>query len=138
MIEPVTLGVVVAALIAKMLDRSEDRLLDEGAGVLRRLRATIVERFLHSGDEGGSRALTRFEEAPDSPSRLRELVHVLDTRSEEDPAFAGLLVGLVEEARAAGVEVPTVTQIAVGDQNVQVARADGNVNVTFGSSRGQI
>lgn len=57
MVEPVTLGVIAAALVAKALDRAEDDAVDAGEGALRRCRAPFKmgmkrgSRAVHSGDD---------------------------------------------------------------------------------------
>jgi len=133
-VEPVTLGVVVAALVARALGRAEDKAVDEGEGVLRRLVGALRQHFSGAGDQTGTAALERVEDAPDSPTSVRDLAMLLDDRAAGDAAFRGELEGLVEQARAAGVDVDSISQVAVGDQNVQAAGLiDSLVNVTFGA-----
>jgi hypothetical protein len=119
--EPVSLGVIVAALLAKALDRAEDGALDEGAGALRRLIGVVRQHFSDAGDEQGELTLARVADAPDSERRVRLLAELLDARTTEDLAFRNELEGLVEQARSAGVDVGSVSQVAIGRQNVQVA-----------------
>jgi hypothetical protein len=137
-VEPVTLGVIVAALVAKALDRAEDRVLDDGEGVLRRLVGALRERFSRADDQVGTTALERVADAPDSPTRVREFADLLDERAAADPVFHGELQALVEQARAAGIDVGSISQVALGDQDVQVAGlVDSEVNVTFGAQPGE-
>jgi hypothetical protein len=132
-VEPVTLGVIVAALVAKALDRAEDRVLEDGQGVLRNLVGTLRERFSRADDQAASMALERVADAPDSPTRVRELAELLDERAG-DPEFRGELQALAEQARTAGVDVGSIIQAVMGDQNVQAAGlVDSEVNVTFGA-----
>lgn len=133
--EPVslTLGAVVAAMVAKAVGKAEDQAVEEGAGALRRMVGWLRERFTGGGDEVGARALSRVEDAPDSPSRTRELAEVLDQRSDADAEFRAALERLVTEARVEGVDVGSITQTAWGNQNVQTSGvANSEINVTFG------
>lgn len=138
MVEPVTLGAIVATLVAKALDRAEDRVLEDGEGALRRLVNAVQGRFARSDDRVGATALARVADAPDSPTRAGELAKLLDERTEGDPVFRDELQGLVEQARAAGVNVGSISQVAWGDQDVQIAGlVDSQVRVTFGSRPGE-
>jgi hypothetical protein len=138
MVEPVTLGVIVAALVAKALDRAENKVIDDGEGVLRRLVGALRQRLSQEDDRAGRIALELVGDVPDSPSRVRELAVLLDERLAGDPVFRGELEALVEQARAAGVDVDSISQVAVGDQNVQAAGlVDSPVSVTFGSRLGE-
>ena len=69
MVEPVTLGVIAAPLVAKALDRAEDDTVDAGEGALRRLIGFLRRRFSHglgSGIPGRARGGWR-----DAPGRGR-------------------------------------------------------------------
>jgi len=128
------LGVVVAALVAKALDRAEDIAVGDGEGVLRRLAGAVRQRFSSADDQAGTMALERVEDAPDSPKRVHELAVLLDERTAEDPVFRDELETLVQQARAAGVDVDSISQVALGDQNVQSTGLIGSeVTVTFGA-----
>jgi hypothetical protein len=130
--------VIVATLVAKVLDRAEDRVVEDGEGVLRRLVDTLRGRFSRADDQTATTALERVADAPDSPKRVRELAKLLDERAAGDPVFRGELQALVEQARTAGVEVGSISQVAVGDQNVHAAGlVDSEVNVTFGAGPGE-
>ena len=136
MVEPVslTLGAIVAALVAKAVDRAEDRAVEGGEGVLRRMVRLLRDRFSSHGDESASTALARVEEVPDSPTRVRELAVAVDRAAEADPVLRRALESLVSEARSAGVDVESISQVAWGSQNVQAAGlVDSPVNVTYGS-----
>ncbi|HEY7934886.1 MAG TPA: hypothetical protein VID48_13790 [Solirubrobacteraceae bacterium] len=132
-----TLGVIVAALVAKALDRAEDRVVEDGEGVLRRVVGALRERFSRADDQVAAAALGRVEDAPDSPRRVREFAKLLDERAADDEVFRGELQELVEQARTAGVDIGSIVQVAVGDQNVQVAGlVDSEVDVSFGARPG--
>lgn len=111
LVEPVslTLGMVVASLVAKAMDIATDEAVDGGAGVLHRLVGWLREQ-LGGRDDSGKSALARVEDAPDSPSRLRELAAVVDERASADGEFRTGLEALVAEARSKGVSVGPITQ----------------------------
>jgi hypothetical protein len=137
MMEPVslTLGAVAAALVAKAEDNAAEKAVEGAAGALRRLVSWLRERFAGDKDPAGARALARVEDAPDSPSRIQELADVLEQRAETDGHFREVLKGLVAEARAAGVDVGTITQTVWGNQNVQNAGVtDSEIHVSYGQS----
>jgi hypothetical protein len=139
MVEPVslTVGAVVAALVVKAAEKGGEELAEGASSVLGRLVGWLRSRFLGKGDDEASLALARVEEVPDSPSRVGALATVLDARAEAEPGFRVELTRLVEEANEAGVEVKSIRQSAVGDQNVQVAEVGGStVTVSFGASAG--
>ena len=130
MIEPVTLGVVIAALAAKALDRAEDGVVQGGAEALGRMLSFLRERFSRENDEGANQALERLADAPDSPKRVHALAELLDKRAERSPEFRVELEALVEEARGAGVDIGSIAQTAIGDGNVQIAGLNNSqVNV---------
>jgi hypothetical protein len=134
LVEPVTLGVIAAALVAKALDRAEDEAVDAGTGVLKRLVGLVRDRFSRDRDAPTTMAVSRVQDAPDSPSRVRELAVAIDGVAEADPAFRSELEGLVEEARHSGLVVGAIVQTAMGNQNVQSAGlVDSQVNVSYGS-----
>jgi hypothetical protein len=138
MVEPVTLGAVVAALAAKALERAEGGVVDGGAGILRRLFDTLRERFSRAGDDGGTTALDRLAEAPDSPSRMRDLAALVDERSNASSELRRELEALVEEARSAGIDIDSISQVAIGKQNVQIAGSvNSDVSVDLGGAQAQ-
>jgi hypothetical protein len=58
----------------------------------------------------------------------------VDRAAEADPVLRSGLESLVSEARSAGVDVESISQVAWGSQNVQAAGpVDSPVNVTYGS-----
>lgn len=138
MVEPLTLGAVVASLVAKTLERAEDKAVESGEGALRRLVETIKKRFSGTQDQACTVALERLEDAPDSPRRVRDLAQQLDERAETFPEFRRELEALITEARNGGVDVESISQVALGSQNVLSAGlVDSEVNVTFGGRQGE-
>ena len=134
MVEPVTVGVIAAALVAKALDRAEDDAVDAGEGALRRLLGFLRDRFARDDEPGPGTALARVQDAPDSPSRVQDLAGAIDRVAELDPAFHSALEGLITQARRSGVDVGAIVQTATGNQNVQIAGVvDGDVHVRYGS-----
>jgi hypothetical protein len=131
--EPVslTLGAIAAALIAKAQDKAADGAVDGTVGAGRRLLGWLRERF--GADEDAGQAVERLLDAPDSPSRAKELSAVLDARAEDADFRAGL-ESLLREAREDGVDLVGVTQALWGSQNVQTAHVkDSTINVSYGS-----
>lgn len=49
MVEPVTVGVIAAALVAKILDRAEDDVVDAGEHGLRSMLGFLRARFSGAG-----------------------------------------------------------------------------------------
>ncbi len=127
-----TLGALAAALVAKAVDRAGDKAVDQGEGVLSRLVELVRGNLPGAGDEEGSTALERVEEAADSPSRIESLAHLLDKQVDSQPEFRHALEALVEEAKGSGVDVKSITQVAYGNQNPQFANvSDSEINVIF-------
>src|SRR6478609_6582576 len=123
-VEPVslTVGALVAALLTKAAEKSGENLADAAKSAVSRLVGWLRDRFTRTGDEEGAQALAWAEGAPDSPSRMRTLAEVVDRRAETDPEFNSQLQQLVDEAKQQqGLQVGSIAQSAVGDQNVQAA-----------------
>ena len=95
--------------------------LEARVNALRRLHAQpgIVDYIWSYVGE----ALARVEDAPDSPSRVQALAGLIDQRASVDDVLRGELEALVAEARAGSVDVGSIAQSVIGDQNVQVAGA---------------
>lgn len=128
-----TVGAIVAALVAKAGDRAAEATVEGGEGVLRGLVKRLRRRFSETEDPSGSEALALVERAPDSASLVGELASAVDRHAAADPGFEAELEGLVERARSAGVTVESISQVATGDQNVQVAGVTGSqISVTHG------
>ncbi len=128
--DPVSLsvGAVVAAVVAKATDKGAGALVDAGAAAVGRLVGWLRSRLT-----GEDRAvLERVEEVPDSPSRQQELARVVDARVGADGDFARELEEMVERVQETGAHVVAVNQSAWGNQNVQVANSS-DVHVTYAS-----
>ena len=121
--EPISLIVaaIVAAVAAKAGDRATDAVVEGGEGALRRIVSRVRERFSETADEDATKALELVEQVPDSKRLIEQLAVAVDRHVTDEPAFAGVLKGLAEQARAAGVDVGAITQNALGDQVVQIA-----------------
>src|SRR6478609_1291812 len=90
------------------MDRAGGAAVDAGAGVLSRLAGWLRARL-----RGGPGAVDRVADAPDSPSRMKELAAQIDSQAAAD--------------------VPAITQTAWGNQNVQIADTTGSsVSVSYG------
>jgi hypothetical protein len=131
--EPVTVGVIVAALVAKALDRTGDEAVDVASSALGRLVGAVRERFSKSGPEDQA-TLTGVETAPDSPKKIEGLAKALERQVTEYGEFRAELEMLVGEAQAAGVDVKSIAQTAIGDNNVQIADVShSSISVKTGS-----
>jgi len=131
--EPVTLGVIVAALAAKALARAEDETVGAGFAAARKLVETLRRRFASAMDDDGAAALDRLADAPDSASRASALATLVDDRAGGSPGLREELEALVKEARDGGVDVDSISQAAQGSQIVQNAGINNSeVNVSQG------
>ncbi|MGN6255408.1 MAG: hypothetical protein ACTHO8_10595 [Solirubrobacterales bacterium] len=134
MVEPVTLGIIVAALAAKALERAEDGVIDGGVAAIRRVVGTLRTHFDRSADDEGVSALDQLADAPDSLERLGVLADLIDNRATRDAEFREALEALVKEARADGFVVESANQVAKGNQIVQVsAIKNSQMNISQGS-----
>jgi hypothetical protein len=132
-VDPVSLGAITTGLIVKAVELAENDALDAGSGALRRLLGFLRDRFSRDADAHATTALARVEDAPDSPSRLQDLVVAIAALAQRDEGFRAELERMIGEARRAGVEVG-ISQTATGDQNVQAAGlVDSEVHVSYGS-----
>ena len=141
MVEPVplSLGAIVATLVAKAAERAGDDAVEGGEHVLRRMVAALRARFSGAGDEPAGAALERVQEVPDSPSRVATLAAVIDERAQRDAQLRSELEALVAQARGSGVDVGAISQTVFGDQNVQTAgMVDSQVNVTYGPAEPRV
>lgn len=129
--EPVTLGVIIAALAAKALERAGDEAVDAGFGAMGKIVEALRRRFAGSEDSDGEAALDRLADAPDSPSRVSALAELVDDRAAKSPGLREELEALMREARDAGVDVDSISQVAHGNQIVQNADInDSQVNIS--------
>lgn len=132
--EPITLGVVVAALVAKAAERGTDRVVDGGESLLRRAVGTLRRRLTEDDEAMG--ALQLVERAPDSPSGVRALADLLDARLAHDDDLRSEFERVIESARDSGEDVEAITQRVAGVQNIQIGGVhDSQITVSYGSPR---
>lgn len=126
--EPIslTVGAVAAALVAKAQERAVDATADAGAGVLRALIERVRRRFVDACDGEGTRVLELVEQAPDSPRLTGRLAAAIDHHVTAEPAFAAELEQLIAQAKAGGVDIESISLVAWGDHNVQIAGVTGS------------
>lgn len=136
MVEPVslTVGAVIAAMVTKAAETTAEQAVEGKSGVVGRAVGWLRTRFSDAEHSEGSVALARLEDAPDSPTRMRELARIVDQYAAADPGLRAELEGLVKEARVAGVNVGSITQSVWGNQNVQPGGVvDSEITVTYGT-----
>lgn len=119
MVEPISIGVVVAALMAKALNRAEDGVIDGAVQAAQKAVQALRQRF--ATDAEAEKALEGVVEAPDSEKRQQALAKVLEIRAEESESLRGELRAVAEQIEAAGVTIGPINQTAIGDGNVQNA-----------------
>jgi hypothetical protein len=125
--EPISMGAIVAALIAKALDRAEDGVVDDALAVARNAVAGL--RRLFAGDAEAEEAIDGLVDNPDSDRRTEALSRLLDERAEDSPELLGELRKIVGEAEAAGMRIGPTEQVAEGDGNVQIISQGSQVSV---------
>lgn len=111
--EEISAGMLAAQVVGSALSSAASSTASALVGWVR-------ERF------HGSRELERVEDAPDSPSRVRELGELIETEAAKDSQARGELQQLLESLKDAE---PTVVQQAIGNQNVTANNS--TVYVTF-------
>ncbi|HVX20992.1 MAG TPA: hypothetical protein VHB02_06575 [Acidimicrobiales bacterium] len=124
--DPVSVGAIVAAMVARSADDTADKVVDGAAAGLGRLVGWLRQRFSDDGDEAGGKAVAAVVEVPDSPSRVAALATLLDQRIDEVEGFGAELEHLVDEARSAGVTIGPVNQKVEGDGNVVIGGVAGS------------
>jgi uncharacterized protein (UPF0335 family) len=131
--DPVTLGMVVTAIVSHAAGRVGEDGADYSVGVLGKLVARLRQWFVQSGDSTTVAALDAVIETPQSPDLRRALAAAVDRYATADSTFRQEVEHLVDEARSAGVDVQAVSQSVWGNQNVQVANVTGSpITVTYG------
>lgn len=128
MVEPVSMGVVAVALIAKALNRAEDGVIDAGVQAARKAVKALLQRF--AADTEAEKALEDVVEVPDSEKRQKALAELLEARAGQSAELREELQAIVEQIEAAGVVIGPINQTATGDGNVQNA---GIVNSQVGN-----
>lgn len=136
LVEPVslTLGAVAAAMVAKAAEKAAEQAVGGAPGVLGQLVGWLKQRFSNDNDDEKpvAQALSRVEDAPDSPSRIEQLASVLDAWANADPGFRDELRQLVNNASTGGVDVGSIAQNVWGNQNVTSAGVTGSdIFVTY-------
>lgn len=131
------MGLIIAALIAKAVDRAEDGAVDGGLTIGRRALDVLRARFAGEDDKEAAQALERLAEAPDSRKLIAAVGGLLEERANREPGLRAELEALIEEARQAGVDTAAIAQTAIGDGNVQVGGiSDSEVNIGLRPDRG--
>jgi hypothetical protein len=133
-VDPVTIGMTVAALVAKRFGEHIGQASADAAwAALGRLVERVRLLFAERTDVEGRTALARLEDAPDSPSRRSALAAALDRAAAADAGVATELHRLVDDVKSAGVQVKTISQHVSGRQNVQFGDAAGaEIHVNLG------
>lgn len=123
--EPVSVGALVAALIAKALDRTEDKAVDGAFEVGEAAVEALRQRFI--GDPEVEGAIEGVVTAPGDPDRSHALGAVLAERASSREEVLAQLRSIAERIEATGVQVGKLVQLAEGNGNVQVGRVDRSV-----------
>ena len=124
-VDPVTLSALAVAFVVKAVEKAGENAGGGLPAAVGKVRDWLRERFSHQ-DEEASVALARVEDVPDSPSRLQALAEVIDRRAEADAVFKTELQELIAQARASGVDMGAVSQIAQGIGIVQIAHTSNS------------
>lgn len=134
--DPVTLGVVAAALAVKSFEKFAEKAGEEtatrGADILEKLVGWLRGRFSQA-DESAETTLTEVERVPDNARLQQSLAQAIRQRVESDPTFKTELEALIGEAQKSGTNISSFIQNAVGDDNVQIAHLqDSPVTINRG------
>jgi hypothetical protein len=136
-VDPVTLsiGAIAAAMVVRAAEKTGETAVEAGASALGPLVRWLRDRFSRGdGDEVAAAALSKVEDAPDSPSRVRALAEEIDRKAASDAKFKAGLEDLIREAKDQGVDMKAVSQIAEGSGIVQVANTEHTtITVSQGS-----
>jgi len=137
----IVIAYVVAWVVRKArragqrLDSEADAAMDAGLDRLHELIATKL---------GSDPALARLEaEAQGGQvgerTQLRLRLALEDARDDDQEFAAGVqdVLGQLDQARADGATLVTITQSATGDQNVQLTGVQGTVSISFGGTPGK-
>jgi hypothetical protein len=134
-VEPVSVGVIVAALLAKALNRAEDGVIDSGVEVARKGIEALRERFSRKGDTEAEQALESLAETPDSERRERVLAALLERRARESAELHEELNAIAEQIEETGVRIGDIKQEAKGTNIAQVAGNPGSqISINQGAS----
>jgi hypothetical protein len=126
--EPFSVGVVVAALIAKALNRAEEGVVDGAAKAAGRALEALKRRF--SDDPGAEQALQRLAEEPGNELREQSLAALLEERAAGSVELREELKKIAEQIEGAGVTIGDIEQSIEGDGGVQNAGiVDSQINI---------
>ncbi len=125
MVEPISVGVIVAALLARALNRAEDGAIDSGVEAARKAMKALRQRFSLQEDAEAEQALEGLAKTPDSKRREEALGDLLEERAERSPELLDELKAIAEQIEGAEVQISDIKQEAKGTNVVQNA---GNVN----------
>ncbi len=131
MVEPVSVGMIVAALLAKALNRAEDGVVDSGVQVARKALEALRQRFSREGDAEAEQALESLAEVPDSKRREEVLAVLLEDRAARSTELRDELKTIIEQGEGAGMVIGSIEQVAEGEGNLQlggVSSSEININ----------
>ena len=136
-VEPVSVGLVVAALVTKAAEKGGENLADAAKAAVGRLVVWLRDRFSRDQDQPAVQALTAAERYYDSGAARDELAGVIDAKAAADAGFKAEVERLVAQAEQQGVDVKTITQNARGNQISQIADVTGStITTTIGGQPG--
>jgi len=128
--DPLTLGVVVAALVTGAANKAGENLADAANNAVGRLVGWLRDWFARDGDQPAAQALATAQEYYDSDRARQQLAAVLGAHAAADAGFKADLERLVADAQQHGADVTTITQTVWGNQNVQNADITGSTITT--------
>lgn len=133
-VEPVTLGVIAATVIAKAMEKASDRAaegaVDAAGSSVQKLLAWTRNRF------SGRQELAQVEKVPDSPSRVQALGEVIDAELVEDPPARSQLHTMIEAIRSSGSTVYNIGHIEARGHGIAVGHLQGGIRIGPGPTPG--
>jgi hypothetical protein len=131
-----SLGALVAAVIAKATDRTASNLVDAGGHRLQQVASALRSRLSSVDDDDALKQALQLVVGPrPGPTDVALLATAIDeAAAREQPEFRRTLEQLVYEAQAPLRPANFVAQEASGVQVVQVANAS-NVTISYGPTR---
>lgn len=118
MVDPVSIGALVAALVASAQSKAADGAVDSAVNVAQKAVEMLRRRF--SGDAEAEGAIDGVVDAPDSGDRVKALADLLEARAQESPELHNELQAIVGEAERSGVQIRPIEQTAEGENIVQL------------------
>jgi hypothetical protein len=137
-VEPISVGVVVAALLAKALNRAEDGVVDGGFEVAQKAIERLRQRFSREGDTEAAKALENLVDVPGGEGREKSLAALLEERAARSTELGNELKAIIEQGEEAGMAIGSIEQVAEGDGNSQVggiSNSEININQNPGQPR---